>query len=79
MDSLDNTCKPSSSLPAPFCIPHLVSLLDNSGPTTKNGCVNLSGRRGVITELESFPLTSELERWMDKDGDEDLNKGHLVS
>ena len=33
----------------------------------------------MITELESFPLTSELERWMDKDGDEDLNKGHLVS
>lgn len=34
----------------------------------------------MITELESFPLTSsELERWMDEDGDEDLNKGHLVS
>lgn len=35
----------------------------------------------MITELESFPLTSsELERRMDEDGDEDLNfKGHLVS
>lgn len=33
----------------------------------------------MITELEAFPLTSfsELEDGIDKDGDEDLNKGHL--
>lgn len=80
LDSLDNISKPNSSSPARFCIPHLVSLLDNNGPTTEKGSVNLSGRRGVITELASFPLTSsELERRMDKNGDEDLNKGHLVS
>lgn len=75
-----NISKHNSSSPAP-CLSVFLNLSHSWTTMGKLQWKGLYGYQGGgrWSHNYSFPLTSssELGRWMDKDGDEDLNKGHL--